>query len=275
MVIYPLNVFTRLPGFIALAGIAVADVKLADLIDGVAPSFVAHPVQQPVLLVKIHPGDQQGRRLRDLVVLPAFHDPRHLEAVFNGRQVGNLGSLDLKGLRHIVPDAPRKRLTSLPALDVGLRQTLRLVGQQGVGLHPLPVGLDHCRLLLPLRHGRQHPAKHGCPLIRSFRLPQGLNSSHAAVAGDQAIGAGAGRDHRRRLQKAVGPDGVHQGPQRLRVRRWIEVPGVVPDIVNRDLHHGVRIGHRFQRRSKLGDVKVFPRHAHPSNPSISSAARRR
>ena len=244
MVIHPLRVLAHPAGVLtAPASHCIAGGELPHLVDGIGPILFDHPVQQPVLLIKVHPGDQQGRRLRDLVVLPAFHNPRHLESVFDGRQVGDLGGLDLQGLRHIVPDAAGKVLTGLPALDVGLRQTLRLVGQQGVGLHPLPVGLDHCRLLLPLRHRGQHPAQdlgEARPVLLGAVLPHAPDRGQTAVTGDQAIGAVTGRNHRGRFQQAVCPDGVRQCPQRLRVRRRVEVPGVVPDIVNRDLQHGVR-----------------------------------
>ena len=244
MIVHPLRILAHPAGVLTLpARHCVASGKLPHLVDGAAPSLVDDPVQQPVLLVDVHPGDLQGRCLWDLVPLPAFHQSRHFQAVLDGRQVGDFGGFDLQGLRHIVPDAPRKLLTGLPALDVGLRQTLRLIGQQGIGLHPLAVGLDHRRLLLPLRHRRQHPAQDlgkARPVLLGAVLPHAPDRSQTAVAGDQAIGAVTGRDHRGRLQKAVGPDGVRQCPQRLRVRRWVEVPGVVPDIVNRDLHHGVR-----------------------------------
>ena len=163
--------------------------------------LIDYPVQQPVLGFHRQAGNNQRSGLRDLVPLPSCHDSRHLDAIADGVEVGQLGLGDLHGLRHTVPDASWKIFTGFPALGVGLRETLGLLRQEGIGLDPLAVCLDHCRQLPGLVHGWQHSAKYPLiGLIIGISTAKQTHGGHAAVARDQTVVAFiAVRHHRGRL----------------------------------------------------------------------------
>ena len=248
------------------------DAEHPHFVDGVGPALLDHPVQQTVLGLIVHAGDLQGCRLRDVALLPVPQDSRDFDAVFDGAEFCQLGRGDPKSPRHAITDAARKILSGFPAFDVGPGQPLCLLGQEGVALTALAVGLDDSRDLLISRHRRQDPAQDIRREPIPQPVPQAAQGCQPVMAGNQPVTAAVGQD-RQWLQQAVGLDGVHQFNHVSGVNGRIKVQGIHVDQVQRnlpDLGHGVRIGYRRHRRGELGDIKP-----HGHTPSTSSATQRR
>ena len=236
--------------------------KLAHVVDRPCATVVNDPIQQPVLRLVVHAGDLKRGGLGQLALLPPGDDARHLEALFDDLQIADLRRVDLHLLGDPVAQPDRERLAGLFAPDVALLELFRLLREQRVGLHALAVRLDHRADLLFFRHRGQHPAEHGgelfCDGLVLIRREQ-PQRRHAAVAGDQAVLAVRVRHDGRRLEQAVGLDGLHQRAERVVVRARVEIVRIVEDVAERDLARHARIGQIRavgQSLGKFRDVKL-------------------
>ena len=205
---------------------------------------VDHPVQKAVLRLHRQPGDLQRSGLGDLIPLPFCHNARHLDPVANRVEVGQLGLGDLHGLRHMIPDAAGEILAGTLPRHIGLGQLVRFLRQQGLCLDPLPVGLNDCSQLHMLIHSRENEAGDLCPAV-CLAESRPLERCQAVMAGDQSVPPALIRDHRQRLQEAVGLNARHQIVQI--VHTGIEIPGIGMDVRQwNHPHRRVRIGHLGQ-----------------------------